>query len=1170
MREIRIKKAILILWSLLLFGQLGRGQEENIQFETLLDDFAISEMGIVNDIFQDNRGYIWVGTLAGLFRFDGYDERLFTHEPRDSSSISDSKISKILEDEEGYLWVHTQNGLNKYDPKTETFERIFHEQTTGVDLKLDYSYPVGFSDGYLWTITKGDRLCKYDLKKKQYDHSHHREHSGKMFMDSIRHHFEMKNGLILFIRHSGFYTYNAEKDDFEYYEKHLKKPNTQEVYYVMENPEGNLWIGSDKQLHLFNPKTKLLQPLEDFPAYHLPNRTLITNGEIKDRNGRDWLGTQEGLFIYNHQNQSYQKITHDPNNEKSLSSNVIGKIEEDNFGNIWVGTRGGINIYKPYRKKFNYIPTDKKNTSLFIREPFEIEAGKLLLWEKNSLMEIDYLNNKKRPFPFKPTTNLNQWNTGTICYYRDNKGLIWMGMNGGDVFIYDSLAQQFQFLKLPGELPYPGHGNMIGDILEDAYGDMWISTWGNGVFRYNPTTQAFKHYTWNPKDNKSLVSNNVRILFVDSQETLWVSTRNGLCKFDYTSETFTNYSHDPDDTSSISEHTAFGIYESPEGDFWIATYGGGLNKMDREKGIFDYYTVRDGLTDNGIISIYPTNNGQFWIHSFQGLNKFDPKTETFRHYSHKDGLKNKGYNAFAHYQSPFNGFIFVEGEMGIDYFHPDSIKDNPIPPEILITNLKLDNQAVAIGKTKEQLNAKSEFFLGSHISYTNKLRIPPNKQVITFEFKAIHFESPENNEYAYQLVNFDKDWQYVGTKREATYTNLDPGTYVFKVKTANADGIWNDTPAEITLIILPPWWLTWWAKLGYALAGIGAMCWFVWTNRQKVKRKEAELAKERAFSQKLEKINRANQRFVPKNFLKILGKKSIEDLQLGDQIQTKMTILFSDIRSYTTMSEGMSPEDNFKFINGYLGRVGPIIEKHGGFISQYLGDGLMALFLDNNGAAAKAAIDMQQTLYLYNKHRKTKGRSVIQTGIGLNTGQLMLGVIGDKNRYESTVIADAVNTASRMEGLTKVFGAAIIVSERTLYEMRRVSANSKLPETLTGVLKNESDTMKVLHKGVPSFAYRYLGQVKVKGKDKALRIYDLYEGESAKIKKLKAKTRPIFEKAISFYADRKFGKAAECFKQVLVIHESDKAAQYYLDKSVHFIVNGVTVDWNGVEEMVMK
>lgn len=428
---------------------------------------------------------------------------------------------------------------------------------------------------------------------------------------------------------------------------------------------------------------------------------------------------------------------------------------------------------------------------------------------------------------------------------------------------------------------------------------------------------------------------------------------------------------------------------------------------------------------------------------------------------------------------------------------------------------------------------------------------PHNQNDLFFEYIGIGFNHATQNEYEYQLEGIDKNWVSAGKERIARYPNLSPSNYTFKVKAANSDGIWS-TPKTLAFSILAPWWQTGWAKLIYAVLIIGLLIYWWRSMRQKIKQKETQLEKEKTFNKKLSAINIANQRFVPNNFLQILGKNSIEDLKLGDQIQTKMTVLFSDIRSYTTLSETMTPEENFKFINTYLGRVGPIIKANGGFISQYMGDGFMALFTNGSINAIKASINLQKELENYNQKRKAQGRKMLRTGIGLNTGNLMLGVIGDVNRYESTVISDAVNTASRMEGLTKVFGAAIILSEKSLTDLK------------------EGDALKEQPQEAYDFAYRYLGKVKGKGKDKALKIYDLYEGETVAIRELKAQTKLTFEDGISHYYNRKFGKTAESFKQVLLINMSDLAAQFYLDKSVTNIVNGVSEDWSGVEEMVIK
>jgi signal transduction histidine kinase/DNA-binding response OmpR family regulator/ligand-binding sensor domain-containing protein len=292
----------------------------------------------------------------------------------------------------------------------------------------------------------------------------------------------------------------------------------------------------------------------------------------------------------------------------------------------------------------------------------------------------------------------------------------------------------------------------------------------------------------------------------------------------------------------------------------------------------------------------------------------------------------------------------------------------------------------------------------------------------------------------------------------------------------------------------------------------------------------------------LHKINDSYSRFIPHEFLKTLGKESIIEVNLGDHMEKEVTIQFSDIRDYTPLSENMTPKENFEFLNSFLSKMGPIIRNNHGFIVQYLGDGLMSIFLDDPKNAINASIAMLSQVDDYNISRENKSRKRISVGIGLHTGKLMLGVIGDKQRMDVNVVADSVNTASRMEGLTKYYGASIIISEFTL----------------AGLQENYD------------VAHRFLGLVKVKGKTQPLKIYEILEGLSGEQVKLKLSTKESFENGLKHYLNRDFVSAAAEFKNVFTINKEDKSAQLYLKLSARFMVEGVTKDWDGVETMMLK
>ncbi|MEO9511511.1 MAG: tetratricopeptide repeat protein [Flavobacteriaceae bacterium] len=290
-------------------------------------------------------------------------------------------------------------------------------------------------------------------------------------------------------------------------------------------------------------------------------------------------------------------------------------------------------------------------------------------------------------------------------------------------------------------------------------------------------------------------------------------------------------------------------------------------------------------------------------------------------------------------------------------------------------------------------------------------------------------------------------------------------------------------------------------------------------------------------------IHRATSRFVPSEFVKSVGKDSITDVRLGDHIEKNVTVMFSDIRDYTTLSESMTPEQNFKFVNAYVGRMGPIINENEGFVNQYLGDGIMALFPHQAEHALDAAIEMQRTLALYNKRRiEEKGYQPIAVGIGLHTGPLIMGIIGDTKRNDPAVIADTVNSAARVEGVTKHYGANIIISESSLKSMKDSSG----------------------------FNFRYLGKVKVKGKKKAMGIYECIDGDPIEIISLKLETLKEYNKGVTLFFEENFGKANTVFEKIIAKNPSDSVSQYFIEKSLEFSSKGVPGDWGSANVLKEK
>jgi class 3 adenylate cyclase len=292
----------------------------------------------------------------------------------------------------------------------------------------------------------------------------------------------------------------------------------------------------------------------------------------------------------------------------------------------------------------------------------------------------------------------------------------------------------------------------------------------------------------------------------------------------------------------------------------------------------------------------------------------------------------------------------------------------------------------------------------------------------------------------------------------------------------------------------------------------------------------------------LKRVHDATKKFVPHDFIKLLGRESIEEIVLGDQVQRDVTVMFLDIRDYTSFSESMTPDENFKFLNRYIGRLEPVITGNRGMIMSFLGDGIMALFLHDTDDALQAGIDIHHTVARYNRERAKKNRRPLRLGIGMHHGPLIMGILGNDQRQEANLVSDTVNTASRMEGLTKYYGASIIASESVFTNMKKT----------------------------PGFGYRSLGKVQVKGKRKALEIFDVFESDPQPLFFKKQETRRGFQQGLLHYHQRSFDQATAAFAKVLSINPEDRAAQLYLNNAIQYLTSGVGTDWEGVEIMEIK
>ena len=420
----------------------------------------------------------------------------------------------------------------------------------------------------------------------------------------------------------------------------------------------------------------------------------------------------------------------------------------------------------------------------------------------------------------------------------DKSGNIWIGTVKNGLIKFNPVNESYRYyFNDPKDSVNLIHGKII-TLFQDRFGILWLGTEDNGLYKYDMTKNKLTHYTHDPYDPSSLGENRVNIIFEDSFGTLWIGTNlNGLDKFDRITEKFTY----------TCLKTILDVYEDKNKNFWIADYFTGLNLFDRKKNeIIVSYGKKDGLAHNAVQRIFEDDHNNLWIGTDMGLSKFSIEKKTFRNYTKSDGLPdNRFYWGGC---KDGNGNMYFSTGAGLIYFHPDSLKDDPIPPKVVLSRISLFN------RPGEKLK------LNGFISELKEITFPYDQNDLRFDFVGLHFSEPARNTYKYILENFDEDWTDAGTQRNATYTNLDPGEYIFRVNAANKDGIWNEAGTSITIIITPPWWKTICAYLLYTLI-ILSIIYFTWKLQLKRIKINHEIEMSRFEAQKLHEVDEIKTRF---------------------------------------------------------------------------------------------------------------------------------------------------------------------------------------------------------------------------------------------------------------------------------------------------------------------
>ncbi len=797
-----------VLIGTFLFSLSNLAQKRDLKFEHFTTRDGLSQ-STVTCILQDSKGFMWFGTRNGLNRFDGYSFTNYLDDADDSTSIAGSLIYCILEDDRGNLWIGTDLGLNRFDQSYNRFIHYRHDENDPSSLDgVGVGAICEDIKGNLWIGNLGGNLDRFDYDRQVFIHypydpdltnslstdirAIHEDTTGRLWIGTLNGDismFDTENSLFLPLYYRG------------------EKLSNNEIRAISGDKDGHVWISTygdglyqvsfsnDKELEITQFKH------EDVNPFSLSSDATVSIYE--DSEERLWIGTENaGLNLFDRATERFIHYYSDPLYAKSINNNSIWSIYQDNMGNLWIGTyAGGVNMLAKYGGYFDHyvsIPGNEKSLSHSSVTSF-LEDSEGSFWVGTDGGGLNLFDREKGTFTCFNTTNSDLSSDAVLSIFEDSKGQLWIGTWAGGLNLFD--REHRHFIHYNRENSNLASDNIFS-ILEDANGVLWLGAHFGGLSYLDPGTNSFVSYV--PRDS-GLVDDRVGMILEDSYGDIVLGAAAGLFFFDPEAEAFTSYVHDDNNRQSLSNGGVISIAESADSTLWIGT-GNGLNKFDRESGGFTSYYEKDGLPSNAIKGILVDKQGNLWLSTNRGISRFDPEKGTCQNYDISDGLQENEFYQYSYYQSP-GGTFYFGGVNGFNAFRPEDIQYNPRIPPVVFTDFRIFNKAVSIGKNSP---------LHSHISETDTVRLSYRQTFFSFEFTALNYISSEKNQYAWKLEGFDKDWIDGGSRHMASYTNIDPGTYTFKVKASNNDGIWNEKGNKLTVIITPPFWQT----LGFKIAGI--------------------------------------------------------------------------------------------------------------------------------------------------------------------------------------------------------------------------------------------------------------------------------------------------------------------------------------------------------------
>ena len=826
-----------------------------MRFDHVTLDDGLSQSTVLT-VLQDSKGMLWIGTENGLNRYDGYEFETFRRERGNPDSLSSDFIFDIEEDPSGNLWIATNGGgLVKFDRATNRFTAFRHDATSSDGISSNIVRRILIDDnGIIWIGTRSAGLDRLDPETGEFS----RVQIGGEAPVSIYALFQDSTGDLWAGGDHGLTRINTKTNEaftFTHDPDESTSIREHSVRTIVADADGRIWVGSDGGgVARINANSKTFEHF----VHASDDATTISSDRVsvlfKDSDGRLWAGTTLGLNLIDHESGAAVRYMHDSADASSLGGNDVTTIYEDRSGLLWIGTKTqGLNKWNPRTWSYGFEPA-KEITASAERQPNVtsfVEDGAGTLWVGTFGDGLNAMNRTTGAIVRyrNDASSANRIGDDRVMsLMRDRKGRIWVGtMTAGINRLDPKTGENRTFKHDPADEASLG-ANGVMAMFEDSAGRVWVGTFGGGVSRFDPMTQRFERFNANAEDPTALSSDRITSFAEDQTGQIWIGTEGGgLNLFNPTTQDFTHFSHDPQDPKTLAADTVYSINVDAAGTVWVGTHGGGLDRVVgdvRKPAEISFVNVsqNDGLSNDVVYGVHFDDVGWLWMSTNYGISRFNPESGEIRNLHRKDGLQSEEFNFGAHYRSP-QGELFFGGHNGFNAFQPEEIMVNMTVPLIALTGYFNSNDP-----TRADLPTDGD-----------TVEISWKDDNVSFEFAALDFAAPEQNRYMYKLEGFDRDWIDLGNRRRVTYTDLDDGRYLLRVKAANSEGVWNEAGFALPVSVSAAPWDTWWAYLGYA-ALIAQLSAFLWLgHRRKIQREEK-------YSRRLEQeVNERTERLLDKN-----------------------------------------------------------------------------------------------------------------------------------------------------------------------------------------------------------------------------------------------------------------------------------------------------------------